>query len=91
MYEFSSEQPQFREADDENEFLDETTKLAALKVDRSVVALECFCGIDFSFNSYLCIVTFAFFSKLLYVAQEQKISSGPLAPSLRATIIRPLS
>ena len=50
MYEYSSKLPKFRKRNDDNKFPDETTKQAALKTDCSVVALECFCGIDFPFT-----------------------------------------
>ncbi|XP_074375405.1 uncharacterized protein LOC141717209 [Apium graveolens] len=43
-YEFSSKQPKFKNANGEDEFPDKTTKYAALKVDRAVAAIECFCG-----------------------------------------------
>lgn len=46
IYEFSSKLPNFKKGNDDNKFLDETTIQAALKVDRSVVAIECFCEVQ---------------------------------------------
>ncbi|KAK1380073.1 Protease Do-like 14-like protein [Heracleum sosnowskyi] len=46
IYQFSSKLPNFKKGNDDNKYLDESTKLAALKVHRSVVALECFCEVQ---------------------------------------------
>lgn len=46
FHEYASGRPKFREQD-ENTILDDISKEVALKANPSVVALECFIGIDF--------------------------------------------